>query len=150
MDLPERLRDELEGKDFQGACESVVRRLRSTLPRYHWVGIYLLKGDELVLAAWDGPQATQHTRIPLGQGICGLAARERRTVVVDDVSKDPRYLACFPSTRSEIVVPIMSEDGRVLGEIDVDSDEPAAFGHEDEALLSEVARLLAGRLNTEG
>jgi len=151
IDLVVRLRAELEGRDFHEACRHVVKRLHSSLTRYHWVGIYLLDGDELVLAAWDGPQATEHTRIPLDRGICGLAAREGRSVIVDDVAKDPRYLACFPSTRSEIVVPIMSEDGRVLGEIDVDSDEPSAFGREDEALLRDVARLLAGRFeHTEG
>jgi GAF domain-containing protein len=98
-------------------------------------------GDTLVLKAWDGPAATEHVRIPIGQGICGLAAREARTVVVDDVNKDPRYLACFLQTRSEIVVPVFSE-GRVVGEIDIDSDRPAAFTEADRTLLESVADLL--------
>ena len=129
---------------FQKACDLVVRTLRCSVPHYNWVGIYLVQGQELILTAWDGPEATQHTRIPIGQGICGLAARERRIVVVDDVNKDPRYLACFPYTRSEIVAPIMKA-GRVLGEIDIDSDTPAAFGAVDEKFLAEVAELLAER-----
>jgi len=144
MDDLERLTEELKGKDFPAACEQVVRHLRS-LPHYDWVGIYLLKGDELVLFVWDGPQATEHTRIPLGKGVCGLAARERRTVIVDDVNEEPRYLACFPSTRSEIVVPIITPEGRVLGEIDIDSDRPSAFGGDDQAFLEKIAELLASK-----
>ena len=77
------------------------------------------------LGPWRGPQATEHTRIPIGQGICGAAAATGRTEVVDDVNADDRYLACFVSTRSEIVVPITYGE-RVVGEIDIDSDTPAA------------------------
>ena len=80
-----------------------------------------------MLGPWKGPQATEHVRIPIGEGICGAAAASGVTEVVDDVNADDRYLACFVSTRSEIVVPIAYE-GRVVGEIDIDSDEPAAFG----------------------
>lgn len=88
---------------------------------------------------------TPHERIPIGQGICGLAARERRSVVVPDVTRDPRYLACSLATRSEIVVPIM-RGPEVLGEIDVDSDRLDAFGDEDRVLLEETAELVAGIL----
>lgn len=109
---------------------------------YSWVGIYLVDGDDLVLGPWRGPQATEHVRIPVGQGVCGAAAASGETEIVDDVNADPRYLACFPSTRSEIVVPI-THNGRVVGEIDIDSDQPAAFGDEDRELLERVAVLLA-------
>jgi GAF domain-containing protein len=105
---------------------------------YSWVGIYLIDGDELVLGPWRGPQATEHTRIPIGEGVCGAAAASGVTEIVDDVNADPRYLACFPSTRSEIVVPI-AHDGRVVGEIDIDSDRPAAFDDDDRAALERVA-----------
>ncbi len=135
--------EELRSLGFREACERAVRALREKVPHYSWVGIYLLEGDELVLGPWDGPAATEHVRIPLGQGICGLAAREKQTVIVDDVNQDPRYLACFPSTRSEIVVPILTPQGRVLGEIDIDSDEPAAFGPQDREFLERVAQTLA-------
>ncbi len=87
-----------------------------------------------------------HTRIPLGSGICGAAASQRETIIVDDVNADPRYLACSIETKSEIVVPIM-DGGRVLGEIDIDSDRPAAFGAADRALVEAVAALLATKLN---
>src|SRR5919201_4187312 len=86
--------------------------------------------------------ATEDVRIPIGQGVCGAAAASGATEVVDDVNADARYLACFPSTRSEIVVPIVYE-GRVIGEIDIDSDRPAAFGREDRALLERVAVLIS-------
>ncbi len=140
----ESLAAKLTGKNFQETCEIVVKHLRESVPHYNWVGIYMTEGNDLVLGAWDGPEPTEHVRIPIGQGICGLAARERRTVIVDDVNADPRYLACFPYTRSEIVVPIMSVNGKsVLGEIDIDSDTPAAFSEDDGIFLRDVARLLA-------
>ncbi|HKZ63555.1 MAG TPA: GAF domain-containing protein [Thermoplasmata archaeon] len=116
----------------------VVGHLRGAFSHYTWVGIYLLEGDTLKLAAWRGAQATEHVSIPIGQGICGLAARTKQTVVVPDVSSDPRYLACFPSTKSEIVVPIHAE-GRVHGEIDVDSDSLDAFREADRRFLEVVA-----------
>ena len=81
-------------------------------------------------------------RIPVGQGVCGAAAASGKTEVVDDVNADPRYLACFASTRSEIVVPI-SREGRVIGEIDIDSDQPAAFGDADREFLERVAGSVA-------
>jgi putative methionine-R-sulfoxide reductase with GAF domain len=101
-----------------------------------------VEGDDLVLGPWKGPQATEHVRIPIGQGICGAAAASGVTETVDDVNADDRYLACFASTRSEIVVPIAYE-GRVVGEIDVDSDVPAAFGPEDRTFLERVALLIS-------
>jgi L-methionine (R)-S-oxide reductase len=119
-----------------------VEVLHDRFDHYSWVGIYLVEGDDLVLGPWKGPQATEHVRIPVGEGICGAAAASGRTEIVDDVAADERYLACFPSTRSEIVVPI-SYDGRVVGEIDIDSDRPAAFGPEDRAFLERVALLIS-------
>src|SRR2546429_8859295 len=120
----------------------VVEALHDDHEHYSWIGIYLVEGDDLVLGPWQGPQATEHVRIPVGQGVCGAAAASGETEVVDDVNADPRYLACFPSTRSEIVVPIAHE-GLVVGEIDIDSDRPAAFGDADRELLEHVAELIA-------
>jgi GAF domain-containing protein len=120
----------------------VVDVLHDRFDHYSWVGIYVVEGDDLVLGPWKGPEATEHVRIPVGQGICGAAAATGRTEVVDDVNADARYLACFPSTRSEIVVPIVYE-GRVVGEIAIDSDEPAAFGDSDRAYLERVAVLIS-------
>jgi L-methionine (R)-S-oxide reductase len=131
-------------RDPQRAMEVAVATLKDSLPAYSWVGVYLLDGNELVLGPYLG-KPSPHTRIPLGRGICGAAAVEKATIVVDDVNADTRYLACSADTRSEIVVPIM-RDGDVLGEIDVDSDHAAAFGDHDRMLLESVAGLLAQRL----
>ena len=127
--------------DAQGAMTQAVRLLKDAIPYYTWAGIYLLDGNELVLGPYLG-KPSPHTRIPLGRGICGAAAAEKATITVDDVNADPRYLACSLETKSEIVVPIM-DGADVLGEIDIDSDRPAAFGDDDRRLLEEVARLLA-------
>lgn len=145
--------------DYAGAVEAVdrilnreseadevlrktVEVLHDRFEHYSWVGIYLVEADDLVLGPWKGPQATDHVRIPVGQGICGAAAASGQTEIVDDVNADARYLSCFPSTRSEIVVPI-SYRGRVVGEIDIDSDKPAAFGSEDRRFLERVALLIS-------
>ena len=128
----------------ESAMQQAVRLLKDAVPHYTWVGIYVLEGDELVLGPYLG-KPSPHTRIPLGRGICGAAATEKATIVVDDVNADPRYLACSIETKSEIVVPIMHGDD-VLGEIDIDSDQPAAFGASDRALLEPVAAMLADRL----
>jgi L-methionine (R)-S-oxide reductase len=130
------------GGDADEVLRRVVETLQEHLGHYSWVGIYLVEGTDLVLGPWKGPDATEHVRIPIGQGICGAAAASGQTEIVDDVNADPRYLACFPSTRSEIVVPIAYE-GRVVGEIDIDSDEPAAFTEADREFLERVATLIS-------
>ena len=130
------------GGDADDVLRDVVEVLKERFDHYSWIGIYLVEGDELVLGPWKGPEATEHTRIPVGEGICGAAAASGQTEVVDDVNADPRYLACFPSTRSEIVVPIAFQ-GRVVGEIDIDSDRPAAFDEDDRAFLERVALLIS-------
>jgi L-methionine (R)-S-oxide reductase len=137
LETIERLAERGGADTLQEAVEALQE-----IEHYSWVGIYLVDGDDLVLGPWRGPQATEHVRIPVGQGVCGAAAASGETEIVDDVNADPRYLACFASTRSEIVVPI-AHDGRVVGEIDIDSDRPAAFGDEDRELLERVAVLLA-------
>lgn len=129
------------GDDPDDLLRAVVDLLER-LPHFSWVGIYLVEDGDLVLGPWRGPRATEHVRIAVGEGICGAAAASGRTEVVDDVTADPRYLACFPSTRSEIVVPIAYQ-GRVVGEIDVDSDEPAAFDDEDRRALERLATLIS-------
>ena len=121
--------------------QKIVNILYDSFEKYSWVGIYFVKGNELVLSSWKGKQATEHTTIPLGMGICGAAAKTGKTELVDDVTKDRRYLSCFISTRSEIVVPIKKMNV-VVGEIDIDSDKPAAFNKNDTIFLEKVADML--------
>jgi L-methionine (R)-S-oxide reductase len=123
------------------ALEAMTNALHEYFPHYTGVYIYWLEGDTLVLNNHRG-RPTEHTRIPIGAGICGRAARVKQTVTVDDVNADADYLACSMETRSEIVAPIL-RGGQVLGEIDIDSDAPAAFQAQDRIFLEELARRIA-------
>src|SRR5580692_7716510 len=127
---------------------SMAKLLHERMLKYNWVGFYMLEPGAqppmLVLGAFEGAM-TPHTRIPLNQGICGAAASSGQTVVVDDVNKDPRYLACSFETKSEMVVPVFVH-GKVMGELDIDSHFPAAFGVEDRALIEYCAELVGKRL----
>ena len=129
----------------------IAKLLHEKLLKYNWVGFYMLEKDAvppmLVLGAFEGTM-TPHTRIPLNQGICGAAASTGKTVVVDDVSADPRYLACSLETKSEIVVPVFV-GGRVVGELDIDSHFPAAFGPEDRRLCEHTAKVLGAWLERQ-
>lgn len=120
----------------------IVRTIEilNEIDHYDWVGIYLVEGDELVLSHYIG-RPTEHTRIKIGQGICGAAVVDEHTIVVPDVCADDRYIACSQETRSEIVVPIFSS-GSVIGEIDVDSDLADAFDSSDVRLLERIASIL--------
>lgn len=124
----------------------ITERLHERMLKFNWVGFYMLApGDKpgeqvLVLGPFVGSM-TPHTRIQLNQGICGAAASSGQTVVVDDVHSDPRYLACSIETKSEIVVPVFVR-GRVVGELDIDSHFPAAFGPDDRRLVEHCARLV--------
>lgn len=124
----------------------LVKVLHERMLKYNWVGFYMLESGTaglptmLALGQFQGAM-TPHTRIHLHQGICGAAASTGKTVVVDDVSKDPRYLACSAETKSEIVVPIFAR-GKVVGELDIDSHFPAAFGEADRELVEYCAGLV--------
>ncbi len=126
-------------QDRDNIIEQTVKILDS-IPHYTWVGIYLVEGEYLVLKHYVG-RPTEHTRIKIGQGICGAAVADQHTIIVPDVSCDERYIACSKETRSEIVVPIWSND-RIIGEIDIDSDRPNAFDIEDKKLLKQAADIL--------
>ncbi|HUK23889.1 MAG TPA: GAF domain-containing protein [Terriglobales bacterium] len=137
-------------KSAQEFMSEMARVLHVRMLKYNWVGFYMLEGQTggqppvLVLGPFEGAM-TPHTRIPLHQGICGAAASTGKTVIVDDVSKDPRYLACSLETKSEIVVPVFVR-GKVVGELDIDSHFPAAFAQEDRELVEHCAGLVGKRL----
>jgi GAF domain-containing protein len=147
--MVDTMREEIIGAigaaaDGQAAMGEAVRLLKERVAHYSWVGIYLLEGEELVLGPYLG-KPSPHTRIPLNRGICGAAASQKQSIIVDDVHSDPRYLACSIETKSEIVVPIMRGE-TVLGEIDIDSDQGSAFGDEDRVLLEGIAEALAAKV----
>ncbi|MFY9903709.1 MAG: GAF domain-containing protein [Terriglobales bacterium] len=131
--------------------EGITALLNEQMLKYNWVGFYMLEPKAnppmLALGPYRGAM-TPHTRIPLNQGICGAAASSGKTVVVDDVTKDSRYLACSLETKSEIVVPVFVY-GAVAGELDIDSHFPAAFGAEDRTMIEYIAELVGKRLEKE-
>jgi len=112
---------------------------------YNWCGVYRLEGDILVLDEFVGAD-TDHTRIPVGVGVCGTAVAEDQNQVVEDVRTLDNYLACSLVTRSEIVV-LVKKDGVTLGQIDIDGHEVAVFDGSDEAFLERLAEFLANRWN---
>ena len=130
----------------------MVKLLHDRVLKYNWVGFYMLEpGTQppvLVLGAFEGAM-TPHTRIPLHQGICGAAASSGQTVVVDDVNKDSRYLACSLETKSEIVVPVFVH-GKIVGELDIDSHFPAAFTPEHQELVQYCAQLIGKKMESSG
>lgn len=134
--------------DSNASRDDVLRQTVKILKReregYNWVGIYLLEGDVLVLHNYIG-KPTDHTHIPVGQGVCGVAVAEGTNQIVGDVTKLENYLACSLETRSEIVV-LIRRGQEILGQIDIDSDLENAFGSDDESLLSTVAELIARRV----
>jgi L-methionine (R)-S-oxide reductase len=134
----------------QDLMQRMVKLLHDRMLKYNWVGFYMLEPGAqppvLVLGAFEGAM-TPHTRIPLHQGICGAAASSGQTVVVDDVTKDSRYLACSLETKSEIVVPVFAH-GKVVGELDIDSHFPAAFTGEHQLLVQHCAMLVGKKLET--
>ena len=140
-----------EARSADQLMDDITRLLFDKMLKYNWVGFYMLEpGAEppmLVLGHFQGAM-TPHTRIPLNQGICGAAASSGRTVIVDDVRSDPRYLACSVETKSEIVVPVFV-GGQVAGELDIDSHFPSAFGVDDRELVEYCADLVGKRLEQE-
>jgi L-methionine (R)-S-oxide reductase len=123
--------------------QNIVEAIAQRLPYYNWTGFYMLDPEDqemLVLGPFVG-DPTPHTRIPVSEGICGAAAASGETVIVDDVNADPRYLSCSIKTRSEIVVPIYAK-GRVIGEIDIDSHDIAAFAEIDRVFLEEIVGIV--------
>ena len=123
--------------------QRMVETIAQRLPHYNWTGFYMLDPSDpkmLVLGPFVGAP-TPHVRIPVDQGICGAAVASGETVIVEDVNADPRYLSCSIETKSEIVVPIYAR-GKVIGEIDTDSHDPAAFSETDRVFLEAVAAVV--------
>ncbi len=146
-----RLRDNIDrvinsDSSDREKLETVVRLLHDGVDHYDWVGFYIASPAEkkLSLGPFSGAP-TEHTDIGYGQGVCGQAAERKDTFIVADVSQENNYLSCSPEVRSEIVLPIFSND-ELVGELDIDSHRVSAFTEEDEEFLDDVCRLVSGLL----
>jgi L-methionine (R)-S-oxide reductase len=116
--------------------------------RFEWTGVYLLgKDDELWLHNYIG-EPTNHAKIPVGTGVCGRAVAERTNLNIPDVTAEENYLVCSPDIQSELVVLIRAGDD-IFGQIDIDSEEKAAFTEDDEVALIGIADKLAEQLAAE-
>jgi len=144
-ELRKRSRDILtESPTAEEGLEELCKMLRSAGLDYDWVGFYLVspsEKDTLFLGPFAG-EPTDHIVIPFGSGICGQAAAAEETFVVADVAADSNYLSCSSSVRSEVVIPLFS-DGRLVGELDIDSHTPNAFKRIDMEFLTGVAELVS-------
>jgi GAF domain-containing protein len=143
--LPPRLDAAIGENDLY---EIVVAALHE-LPAYDWTGVYVLSEPGLLTLGPYRGAPTDHVRIPVGRGVCGQSAERDATVVVEDVTVEPNYLACSLETRSEIVVPIRVR-GRYRAQIDVDSHTPAAFDAVDREALERLADEMGAALEALG
>lgn len=132
-----------ERRDRLYRGESAAEVIRRIGP-YRWVGIYDITADDACVFAWTGKEPPAFVRFPIGPGLTGEAVRTRETIVVNDVANDPRYLTAFAGTRSEIVVPVFdAQRTRVVGTIDVESENLDAFAARDVRVLERCATALA-------
>lgn len=131
-------------KDF---LKKICNILKIEVEHYNWVGFYLIDKNNkniLILGPYSG-KLTEHTKIEVGEGICGQAADKKETFEVPDVKKEDNYLSCSPDVKSEIVVPIF-KNYEVIGEIDIDSHEYDPFIEDDRKLLNKIAKLVSKHL----
>jgi GAF domain-containing protein len=135
----------LEGEtDWTAAMATVACELHHSFDHYDWTGFYrAVSDDHLIVGPYQGPHGCLH--IDVDRGVCGAAARTRETQLWPDVSEAPDHIACQSSTRSEIVVPVLTPEDRLLGVLDVDSDTLGAFDTTDVGPLEDLCRTLGSQ-----
>ena len=135
----------LAGAHSPAQLDQMAEMIRETCD-YRWVGIYKITRGDFVIVARTGQDPPTYPRFPITQGLAGAAIEARQAIIVDDVHKDPRYLPTFGTTQSEIVVPIITENGKVIGLIDVESEKLKAFDEKDQEILERAALILSRAL----
>jgi L-methionine (R)-S-oxide reductase len=143
--VKEILTSSLPRREKARALAGLVQQARG----FHWVGLYDVSPSEISAIAWTGESAPAFPTFPITKGINGAAVAGRRPVMVQDVTKDSRYLTTFGDTKAEAIFPVISDEGRVVGTIDVESDRVNAFGTEEEVFLTMCSTLLAPLWNAE-
>jgi L-methionine (R)-S-oxide reductase len=132
--LANQLRSLLDDEqDFIANAANLSSLIYHSLPDVNWAGFYIYKNDQLVLGPFQGRPAC--VRIAIGSGVCGTAARQQQTIIVDNVHDFPGHIACDPASNSEIVVPVIKDD-KLIGVLDLDSPSTARFDDNDAAGLN--------------
>jgi putative methionine-R-sulfoxide reductase with GAF domain len=126
------------GDDRAVKAKRLAERVQK-LGGYRWVGVYDVGPETVSIIAWSGPAAPEHPSFPVSQGLTGAAIEQKKTVMVGDVIGEPRYITALGNTLSEIIVPVLSPDGRVIGTIDVESDRANAFSTRDQEMIEQCA-----------
>ena len=147
-----RLLSQLDGllqdqRDLIANAANTASLIYQTLPELNWAGFYFLRGDELLLGPFQGKPAC--ARIAVGKGVCGKAAGQRKTIVVEDVHRFPDHIACDGASNSEIVVPLVSKEGRLIGVLDLDSPLMGRFDDDDRAGLERLAEVFVASTDVD-
>jgi GAF domain-containing protein len=138
--LTEQIQSLIEGEtDGVAVMANICAAIHDAMG-FWWTGFYRVKNGELVLGPFQGPVACMH--ISYGKGVCGTAWKEKRTIIVPDVEQFPGHIACSSLSRSEIVIPIFSQNGEVTGVLDIDSKELATFDNTDQQYLEKICKML--------
>ncbi len=136
-----QIRSVAAGSDDRAIKAKRLAELIRTLGEYRWVGVYDVTAEQVSIIAWSGPGAPEYPQFPVGEGLTGAAIQQKRAVIVGDVRNDPRYLTAFGSTLSEIIVPVLAPgEDRVIGTVDVESENANAFSARDQQMIEQCAQ----------
>jgi L-methionine (R)-S-oxide reductase len=139
MEVLQTLRQLVDAGGSRIEKARVAARLIRELGDYRWAALYDVSATEIAVIAWDGPEPPTYPRFPITQGLNGAAVSSKKAIIVQDVTKDARYLTTIGGTRAEMIHPVVGDSGDVVGTIDVESERLNAFSKRDEELLAECA-----------
>jgi L-methionine (R)-S-oxide reductase len=136
-----QIRSVAAGSDDRAIKAKRLAEMIRTLGEYRWVGVYDVTAEQVCIIAWSGPGAPEYPQFPVGEGLTGAAIEQKRAVIVGDVRNDPRYLTAFGSTLSEIIVPVLAPgEERVIGTVDIESENANAFSARDQQMIEQCAQ----------
>jgi len=136
-----QIRSVAAGSDDRAIKAKRLAEMIRKVGEYRWVGVYDVTAEQVSIIAWSGPGAPEYPQFPVGEGLTGAAIEQKRAVIVGDVRNDPRYLTAFGSTLSEIIVPVLAPgEERVIGTVDVESENANAFSARDQQMIEQCAQ----------
>ena len=145
INLEEQIKSLIKGEKNNTAILANISAAISQTFKWLWGGVYVIEDNELVLGPFQGPVAC--FRIKKGDGVCGAAWKDKKTIIVPDVEKFPGHIACSSISKSEIVVPVYNNKNKVFGVLDIDSDELNSFDETDKEHLEEIVSIIQKSLS---